>query len=69
MSAIIAFIIALGIISSPEQATPELIDQYEQQYYESVISKTSKLRQASYFTPFTSGERPTRAASSNFEQT
>ena len=42
MAAIIAFIIALGIITSAEQATPELIDQYEQQYQESIIIEDLK---------------------------
>lgn len=29
MVAIIAFLLSIGVISSPDQATPELIDQYE----------------------------------------
>ncbi|MCO6478511.1 MAG: hypothetical protein J5I94_17905 [Phaeodactylibacter sp.] len=40
MAAIIAFMIALGVITSSDQATPELIDQYEIQYQESLISST-----------------------------
>lgn len=31
MIAIIALLLSLGIISSPDQATPDLIDQYETQ--------------------------------------
>lgn len=31
MVAIIAFLLSLGIISSPDQATPELVNQYETQ--------------------------------------
>ncbi|WP_262510353.1 hypothetical protein [Flavilitoribacter nigricans] len=31
MVAVIAFLLSIGIISSPDQATPELIEQYETQ--------------------------------------
>lgn len=31
MVAIIAFLLSIGVISSPDQATPELIGQYETQ--------------------------------------
>lgn len=31
MIAVIAFLLSLGIISSPDQATPDLINQYESQ--------------------------------------
>ena len=33
MVAIIAFLLSIGVISSPDQATQELIDQYETQIY------------------------------------
>ena len=32
MTAIIAFLIALGIITNAQEATPELIQDYEQEY-------------------------------------
>lgn len=35
MVAVIAFLLSIGVISSPDQATPELIDQYETQIYTS----------------------------------
>ena len=31
MVAVIAFLLSLGIITSPDQATPDLIDQYQTQ--------------------------------------
>lgn len=31
MVAVIAFLLSIGMISSPDQATPEMIDQYETQ--------------------------------------
>jgi archaellum component FlaF (FlaF/FlaG flagellin family) len=34
MAQIIAFLIAIGIIFSAEEATPEMIDQYQPQYEE-----------------------------------
>ncbi|MEQ8702746.1 MAG: hypothetical protein RIC19_02440 [Phaeodactylibacter sp.] len=37
MTAIIAFLIAIGIISNAQEATPSLIQEYEQEYYESTI--------------------------------
>ncbi len=37
MAAIIAFMIAIGVITSSDHATPELIEQYEQEYQESII--------------------------------
>ena len=37
MAAIIAFMIAIGVITTSDQATPELIEQYEQEYQESII--------------------------------
>ncbi len=37
MAAIIAFIVALGIITNASEATPELVQQYEQEYQESII--------------------------------
>ena len=37
MTAIIAFLIALGIIMSPCEATPEIIQEYEQEYQESIV--------------------------------
>jgi predicted deacylase len=32
MTAIIAFLIALGIITNAQEATPEIIQEYEQEY-------------------------------------
>ena len=37
MAAIIAFIVALGIITDASEATSELVQQYEQEYQESII--------------------------------
>ena len=40
MAAIIAFMIALGVITSSSQASPDLIQQYEEKYQEQLISST-----------------------------
>lgn len=40
MAAIIAFMIALGVITSSQEATTELIQQYEEPYQESLISNS-----------------------------
>ncbi|MCB0584685.1 MAG: hypothetical protein KDD06_05075 [Phaeodactylibacter sp.] len=37
MAAIIAFMISLGVITSSSQATPELIQQYEEGYQQELI--------------------------------
>jgi hypothetical protein len=37
MAAIIAFMISIGVILTAEEATPTLIDQYEDQYHQSII--------------------------------
>ena len=37
MTAIIAFLLAIGIITGTHEATPELIQKYEQEYQESII--------------------------------
>ncbi len=37
MAAIIALLISLGVIMSPDQATPELIDQYSTEIYSTDI--------------------------------
>ncbi len=40
MAAIIAFMITLGVITSSDQATPELIQQYEEPYQDYLISNS-----------------------------
>ncbi|MCO6492607.1 MAG: hypothetical protein J5I98_29590 [Phaeodactylibacter sp.] len=40
MAAIIAFMITLGVITSSSQATPELIQQYEDQYKTEMIGSS-----------------------------
>jgi hypothetical protein len=37
MAAVIAFMIAIGVIFSAEEATPEMIDQYEEEYHQSIV--------------------------------
>lgn len=37
MAAIIAFLISLGVITSSTQASPELIQQYEEEYQQQMI--------------------------------
>jgi hypothetical protein len=43
MAQIIAFLIAIGIIFSAEEATPEMIDQYQPQYEEQENTITTDL--------------------------
>ncbi|MCB0375536.1 MAG: hypothetical protein H6559_28020 [Lewinellaceae bacterium] len=40
MAAIIAFMITLGVITSSSEATPELIQQYEDQYKTEMIGSS-----------------------------
>ena len=42
-AAIIAFMISLGVISSPKEATPKLIDQYEAPYQQSILTDDTGL--------------------------
>jgi hypothetical protein len=37
MTAIIAFLLAIGIITGAHEATPELIKEYEKEYQESIV--------------------------------
>jgi hypothetical protein len=37
MTTIIAFLFAIGVITSTQEATPELIQEYEQEYQESIV--------------------------------
>ena len=40
MAAIIAFMITLGVITSSSQASPELIQQYEDDYQQELIGNS-----------------------------
>ena len=37
MTAIVAFMISIGVVFSAEEATPEMIDQYEEEYHQSIV--------------------------------